>query len=190
MVLVQRQGRTTNPSHFKGAQNLPVETVSWEDCQDFIKRLREKDKKSYRLPTEAEWEYACRAGTTTPFHFGDVISTDKANYQSSFIDGIFGHNAKGVYRERTTPVGSFPANTWGLHDMHGNVWEWCQDWTGDYSQKDVVDPLGPQNIRHHRVLRGGSWFNTADRCRSASRSGSEPEYRASLIGFRICLNLE
>ena len=130
-----------NPSHFKGEKNLPVEKVSWDDCQEFIKKLREKDKKPYRLPTEAEWEYACRAGTTTPFHFGETISTDQANYNGNFI---YGNGKKGVYREKTTPVGSFPANAWGLHDMHGNVWQWCQDWYGDYPQKDVVDPQGPE----------------------------------------------
>ena len=130
-----------NPSHFKGEKNLPVEHVSWDDCQEFIKKLREKDKKPYRLPTEAEWEYACRAGTTTPFHFGETISTDQANYNGNFT---YGNGKKGVYREKTTPVGSFPANAWGLHDMHGNVWQWCQDWYGDYPQKDVVDPQGPE----------------------------------------------
>ena len=130
-----------NPSHFKGEKNLPVEKVSWDDCQEFIKKLREKDKKPYRLPTEAEWEYACRAGTTTPFHFGETISTDQANYNGNFT---YGNGKKGVYRKKTTPVGSFPANAWGLHDMHGNVWQWCQDWYGDYPQKDVVDPQGPE----------------------------------------------
>src|ERR1035441_3406412 len=109
-----------NPSFFKGEKNLPVETVSWDDCQDFIKKLREKDKKIYRLPTEAEWEYSCRAGTKTPFHFGETISTDQANYNGNHI---YGNGKKGVYRQKTTPVGSFPANAWGLHDMHGNVWE-------------------------------------------------------------------
>ena len=100
-----------NPSHFKGEKNLPVEKVSWDDCQEFIKKLREKDKKAYRLPTEAEWEYACRAGTTTPFHFGETISTDQANYNGNVI---YGNGKKGVYRKKTTPVGSFPANAWGF----------------------------------------------------------------------------
>ena len=100
-----------NPSKFKGEKNLPVEMVSWDDCQEFIKKLREKDKKLYRLPTEAEWEYACRAGTTTPFHFGETISTDQANYNGEVV---YGNGKKGVYRKKTTPVGSFPANAWGL----------------------------------------------------------------------------
>ena len=107
-----------NPSGFKGEKNLPVETVSWDDCQEFIKKLRKKDKKLYRLPFEAEWEYACRAGTTTPFHFGETISTDQANYNGEVI---YGNGKKGVNRKKTTSVGSFPANAFGLHDMHGNV---------------------------------------------------------------------
>src|SRR5271166_1759134 len=105
-----------NPSKFKGEKKLPVENVSWEDCQEFIKKLRARDKKPYRLPTEAEWEYACRAGTTTPFHFGETISTDQANHNGNFT---YGDGKKGVYREKTTPVDNFPANAFGLYDMHG-----------------------------------------------------------------------
>ena len=108
----------SNPSHFKGEKNLPVDSVSFLDCQEFIKKLREKDKKAYRLPTESEWEYACRAGTTTPFHFGETISTDQANYNGY---NIYGNGKKGVTREKTTPVGSFPPNGFCLYDMHGNV---------------------------------------------------------------------
>src|ERR1700677_3230103 len=107
-----------NPSHFKGEKNLPVEKVSWDDCQEFIKKLREKDKKLYRLPTEAEWEYASRAGTKTPFHFGETISTDQANYNGNFT---YGDGKKGAFRKKTTPVGSFPANDFGLFDMHAVV---------------------------------------------------------------------
>jgi formylglycine-generating enzyme required for sulfatase activity len=175
-----------NPSAFKGEKNLPVETVSWEDCQKFIKKLRDKDKKPYRLPTEAEWEYACRAGTKTPFHFGETISTDQANYVGDFI---YGNGKKGVYRKKTTPVGSFPANAWGLHDMHGNVWQWCQDWHGDYPQKDMVDPQGPEN-GERRVLRGGSWYFYPEHCRSADRSRHVPGRRTFDIGFRLCFNVE
>lgn len=175
-----------NPSHFKGEKNLPVEKVSWEDCQEFIKKLREKDKKPYRLPTEAEWEYACRAGTTTPFHFGETISTDQANYDGN---QTYGNGKKGVYRKKTTPVGSFPANAWGLHDMHGNVWQWCQDWLGDYPQKDVVDPQGP-DAGQSRVLRGGSWFNSPLFCRSAFRAGYGPGFSGSNDGLRVCFFVE
>jgi len=178
-----------NPSKFKGEKNLPVEQVSWEDCQEFIKKLRDKDKKLYRLPTESEWEYACRAGTKTPFYFGETISTDQANYNG---DTIYGNGKKGVYRERTTTVGSFPANAWGLHDVHGNVWQWCQDWhAGDYPEKDVVDPQGPQNPPDHlRVLRGGSWYDDARYARSASRYWNVPGHRFSSIGCRLCFFVE
>ena len=175
-----------NPSHFKGEKNLPVEQVSWDDCQEFIKKLREKDKKPYRLPTEAEWEYACRAGTTTPFHFGETISTDQANYNGEVV---YGNGKKGVYRKKTTPVGSFPANAWGFHDMHGNVWQWCQDWYGDYPQKDVVDPQGPE-IGEYRVLRGGSWSSPPQLCRSAFRAGDLPRSHNDGFGFRICFFVE
>ena len=175
-----------NPSGFKGEKNLPVEKVSWDDCQAYIKKLRGKDKKVYRLPSEAEWEYCCRAGTKTPFHFGETIFTDQANYNGNVA---YGTGKKGVNREKTTPVGSFPANPWGLHDMHGNVWEWCQDWLGDYPQNDVVDPQGP-NWGKYRVLRGGSWFNYPENCRSAFRGRDGPGIRSFNVGFRLCFSVE
>ena len=177
-----------NPSNFKGEKKLPVESVSWNDCQEFIKKLREndKDKKAYRLPTEAEWEYACRAGTTTPFHFGETISTDQANYNGN---GTYGNGKKGVYREKTTPVGTFAANTWGLHDMHGNVWQWCQDWYGEYPQNDLIDPQGPKSGQS-RVLRCGSWGNAPDFCRSALRFRFSPGDRSIGCGFRVCFFVE
>ena len=108
--------------------------MSWEDCQTFAKKLREKDKKQYRLPTEAEWEYSCRAGTKTAFHFGETISTEQVNYNGDFV---IGDGKKGKNRGKTTPVGSFPANAWGLHDMHGNVFQWCQDWYGPASARSL-----------------------------------------------------
>jgi formylglycine-generating enzyme required for sulfatase activity len=176
-----------NPSHFKGEKNLPVESVSWEDCQGFVKKLREKDKKQYRLPTEAEWEYACRAGTNTPFHFGKTISTDQANYYGAIVCG---NGKEGKYREKTTPIGNFPANAWGLHEMHGNVWEWCQDWLGDYPENNVVDPQGPKK-GEYRVLRGGSWVDPPYTCRSACRCGFAPDSRYYTcgcgFGFRLCV---
>jgi formylglycine-generating enzyme required for sulfatase activity/tRNA A-37 threonylcarbamoyl transferase component Bud32 len=174
-----------NPSGFKGEKNLPVETVSWDDCQEFVKKLREKDKKAYRLPTEAEWEYACRAGTTTPFHYGETISTDQANYNGE----PYGNGKKGVARGKTTPVGSFPANAFGLYDMHGNVWVWCQDWSGEYPQKDVVAPQGPGKGQD-RVLRGGSWHYIPVYCRSAFRFGNVPGSRNFNFGFRLCFCLD
>ena len=170
-----------NPSKFKDEKNLPVELVSWDSCQEFIKKLRDKYKKSYRLPSEAEWEYACRAGTKTPFSFGETISTDQANFHGAFI--------KGVFRAKTTPVGSFPANAWGLHDMHGNVWQWCEDRYGDYPQKDVVDPQGPEK-GESRVVRGGSWDYFFSHCRSAHRNRDGPGHRTNDLGFRLCICLD
>jgi formylglycine-generating enzyme required for sulfatase activity len=175
-----------NPSHFKGEKNLPVEQVSWEDCQKFIKKLREKDKKAYRLPTEGEWEYACRAGTTTPFYFGETITTDQTNHNGNLT---YGRTKQGLDRQKTTPVGSFPSNTFGLYDMHGNLWQWCQDWLGDYALEDAVDPQGPAKGQY-RVIRGGSWINGPTLSRTAYRNGEEPARRSNLVGFRICFFVE
>ena len=175
-----------NPSGFKNEKNLPVEVVSWNDCQKFLKKLVEKDKKPYRLPTEAEWEYACRAGTTTPFHFGETISTEQVNYNGN---GVYGDGKKGVYRAKTTPVGSFPANAFGLHDMHGNVLQWCNDWHGDYPQGEVVDPQGPDNGQF-RTVRGGSWNFNPGNCRSASRFKNRPDDRYTNFGFRVCFFMD
>jgi RNA polymerase sigma factor (sigma-70 family) len=175
-----------NPSKFKGEKNLPVDTVSWDDCQEFVKKLREKDKKQYRLPTEAEREYACRAGTTTPFYFGETISTDQANYDG---DGVYGNGKRGVNRNKTTPVGTFPANAWGLYDMHGNVLQWCQDWVGDYPKNDVVDPQGPEKGTA-RVVRSGSWYGHPHYVRSAFRYSVEPAVRHDRCGLRVCFFVE
>jgi sulfatase modifying factor 1 len=175
-----------SPSRFKGEKNLPVEAVSWDDCQEFIKKLRDKDKEPYRLPTEAEWEYSCRAGTKTPFHFGPTCSTEQANYNGN---STYGSGKKGVYRKKTTPVGSFPANAWGLHDMHGNVLQWCQDWLGDYPLNGVVNPQGPE-IGQARVLRGGSWGYTPSYCRSASRYGYHTGNDGDHCGLRVCFSVE
>jgi formylglycine-generating enzyme len=178
-----------NPSKFTGAANLPVEQVNWNECQEFIAKLAEKEKKPYRLPTEAEWEYACRAGTTTPFSCGDTISTEQANYNGGYA---YGSGGKGVYREKTMPVGSFPPNAWGLFDMHGNVWQWCQDWLEIHPKtaapEAVTDPVGKTG--NSRVLRGGSWIDNPVECRSAYRGGSQPALRHSLVGFRLCLSEE
>ena len=178
-----------NPSKFTGTANLPVEQVNWSECQEFIKKLREKEGKPYRLPTEAEWEYACRAGTTTPFSCGGTISTEQANYNGGYV---YGEGKKGVYREKTMPVGSFPANPWGLYDMHGNVWQWCEDWFERRPKtlvpEAVTDPLGKTGAG--RVLRGGSWIDNPLECRSAYRGGSAPALRHSLVGFRVCFNID
>ena len=175
-----------NPSNFKGDGNLPVESVSWDDCVAFCEALGNKDGKTYRLPTEAEWEYACRAGTTTPFHFGDTISVNQANYDGNYI---YGSGKKGVYRQLTTPVNSFPANAWGLFDMHGNVWEWCADWYGPYPEGELKDPQGYIG-GDARVLRGGSWSNHPRICRSASRYRRAPGNYVGNVGCRVALCLD
>jgi formylglycine-generating enzyme required for sulfatase activity/serine/threonine protein kinase len=171
-----------NPSEFKGAEN-PVDQVSWNDCQEFLNKLNAlvKGRGTFRLPTEAEWEYACRAGTTTPFHTGNTISTDQANYHGNYN---YGDGRKGVYRDKTVPVGSFRPNAWGLYDMHGNVWEWCQDWSGPYGKATETDPTGPKT-GPSRVLRGGSWNHIPRNCRSANRNWNAPDRRLTNVGFRV-----
>jgi formylglycine-generating enzyme required for sulfatase activity len=176
-----------NPSSFKG-NNFPVEQVSWDDCQAFIKKLNEKTGGgNYRLPTEAEWEYACRAGMATPFNTGENLTTDQANYDGNHPYRNF---PKGVYRQKTEPVDSFKPNVFGLYNMHGNVWEWCGDWYGneyyeECRKKRVLEnPQGPGN-GSDRVLRGGSWSFNARRCRSAYRHRDYPGFRFDNVGFRL-----
>ncbi len=173
----------SDPSYFKG-DDLPVENVSWDDCRKFIEKLNgRRDGYEYRLPSEAEWEYACRAGTTTAFVFGETITTDRVNYNGNYP---YGNAPKGAYREKTTPVGSFPPNALGLYDMHGNVWEWCQDrWHGNYEGAPNSGSAWEGGGENVRVLRGGSWNDFADLCRSAYRGGSTPDDRGSLMGFRV-----
>ncbi len=174
-----------NPSHFKeGGDKCPVENVSWEDVEKFIDRLKQKTGHTYRLPTEAEWEYACRAGTSTPFHTGHCLLTALANYDGNYpLEGFL----KGIYREKTVPVASFPPNAWGLYDMHGNVWEWCQDWYGDYPAGSVTNPDGPIT-GSARVRRGGGWRYEDVYCRSAYRVNNSPDYRDFGLGFRLVLS--
>nr|WP_088243201.1 formylglycine-generating enzyme family protein [Calothrix rhizosoleniae] len=176
-----------NPSHFKG-DNLPVERVSWYDAVEFCDRLSQYTGKQYRLPSEAEWEYACRAGTTTPFHFGETIISELANYKAEYT---YGDGSKGIYRGETTPVGSFEvANAFGLYDMHGNVWEWCVDhWHGNYENAPTngsawVEPENKDKNRS-RVLRGGSWLNNPETCRSAYRLFNSPDYDHLAFGLRV-----
>ncbi len=172
-----------NPSDFKGDPQNPVENVSWDDVQQFIERLNQRiPGLAARLPSEAEWEYACRAGTETPFHFGETLGTDQANYNGNYP---YGNGRKGEYREKTLPVKALGRNAWGLYQLHGNVWEWCQDWLGDYPQGPVQDPTGPQ-VGRLRVLRGGSWFDRARVLRAAQRRGRPPDddYHGS-FGFRL-----
>jgi len=175
----QKQWRAVmgkNPSHFKdGRDDCPVENVSWEDAQQFIKKLNGQEGKNlYRLPTEAEWEYACRAGSSTRFCFGD---DENRLSEYAWYDGNSGGE--------THPVGQKKPNAWGLYDMHGNVWEWCRDWFGDYPSGDITDPAGPLKPGSHRVGRGGGYFDAARHCRSAIRAGRLPGIRVRYLGFRL-----
>jgi formylglycine-generating enzyme required for sulfatase activity len=198
-----------NPSSFKG-DNLPVESVTWYDTIEYCIKRSQKEGLSpaytmtnrspskgypirdaevtvnwnangYRLPTEAEWEYACRAGTTTPFSTGNNITTSQANYYGNYP---YNNNAEGTYREKTTPMGSFQPNAWGLYDMHGNVWEWCWDWYGDYAVGAQTDPRGAASGTF-RVLRGGGWYDPAGFVRSAARGCEFPFLGGNSFGFRV-----
>ena len=174
-----------NPSQFnKCGDDCPVEKVSWNDVQDFIHKLNQREGSGiYRLPTEAEWEYAARAGTKTPFAFGRCLSTDQANYDGNYP---FPECANGEFRKKTVSVGSFSPNSWGLYDMHGNVWEWCLDWYKSYPPGSATDPTGPPK-GSSRLHRGGSWFSGAGPCRSANRNFSSPNSRKFDLGFRLVL---
>ncbi len=195
------QDLNPDPANFKGSvgkasqnENRPVENINWWEAVEFCDRLSKKAGRTYRLPTEAEWEYACRAGTTTPFHFGETITTDLANYQGTDWEyqgktypGNYGKGPKGIYREQTTPVGQFPANAFGLHDMHGNVWEWCLDHWHETYQGAPQDGSAwlTDNNEAARLLRGGSWNLSPRFCRSAHRLDLSRVNRDDDIGFRV-----
>jgi formylglycine-generating enzyme required for sulfatase activity len=172
-----------NPSEFKGAQR-PVENVSWQDAVAFCEALSELTGRPYCLPSEAEWEYACRAGTTTPFYVGPTLTTDLANHNGNHI---YGQGPNGEYRQETTDVREFPPNSFGLYDLHGNVWEWCQDnWHGSYKGAPVNGVAWTdEGNAELRVCRGGSWYDDPDLCRSAFRGSNVPGYRDSDLGFRV-----
>lgn len=194
-------------------KRLPVDNVSWFDCVEFCVKLSVREGRKpryrlarvrrdvskaikaadvellagatgYRLPTEAQWEYACRSATTTPFWCGTTLGTDRANYDGTYIYGKEGR--KGVFRARTTPVQHFEANRWGLFDMHGNLEQWCEDRYGPYPAGDVKDPQGPERGAV-RVLRGGSWYDGPALCRAACRDTFAPDRRAYVAGCRVCL---
>ncbi|MBD2464281.1 formylglycine-generating enzyme family protein [Oscillatoria sp. FACHB-1407] len=171
-----------NPSRFKGDQR-PVEQMSWFDAVEFCQRLSSETGRNYRLPSEAEWEYACRAGTTTPFHFGETVTVEWLNC----IGSLDGDAPKSGYRQRTTDVGSFPANAFGLFDMHGNVWEWCADhWHDNYTNAPIDGSAWVTGGNFElRVRRGGSWFSLPWSCRSASRVFLSPDLCNPYIGFRV-----
>jgi len=170
-----------NPSDFKGAKR-PVERVSWDDCMGFIEKINVLiPGLDLRLPTEAEWEYSCRAGSATPFSFGDNITTDQVNYDGDFP---YDNAPKGKNRGKTVDTKTFPCNDWGLYEMHGNVREWCSDWKGEYPEGKSVDPAGPDN-GETRVMRGGGWSNLGRYVRSAFRFWLEPGSRWLNLGFRL-----
>jgi formylglycine-generating enzyme required for sulfatase activity len=181
-----------DPSGFKGV-NLPVENVSWDEAIEFCARLSIATGRNYRLPSEAEWEYACRAGTTTPFSFGETIDAKVANYNVKNKGyGKYGKGRFGKYREKTTPVKTFPANPLGLYDMHGNIWEWCEDhWHSDYQGAPIDGRtwFTKGSKADTRVLRGGSWSIAPSRCRSASRLNHAVGTRTRSIGFRVVVSV-
>jgi formylglycine-generating enzyme required for sulfatase activity len=174
-----------NPAGFQG-ENRPIERVTWDDAIEFCQRLEALTGRPYSLPSEAEWEYACRAGTSTPFHFGETLTPDLANYNSDYV---YSEGPKGRYRSETTPVGFLGfANAFGLSDMHGNVWEWCQDpWHDNYegapTHGDVWWNQPEEDGR--RVIRGGSWCNPPKYCRSASRGYDSRDNTGRNLGFRV-----
>ncbi len=176
-----------NPSLFKGMK-LPVEQVSWEDAVEFCRKLTNRERQAgrlgqdeaYQLPTEAQWEYACRAGAGTAFAYGKSLSSREANFDGNFP---YGDGSTGPFHEKTTAVGSYRSNRWGLYDMHGNVWEWCRDWY-DERLSGGADPMGGSSGRR-RVYRGGSWFVLAYHCRSANRDSYGPWSGRSSLGFRV-----
>jgi formylglycine-generating enzyme required for sulfatase activity len=176
-----------NPSEF-GGDKLPVENVNWYEAARFLKKLSDKTGMKFRLPSEAEWEYACRAGSRQAFNTGTTLDSDLANYDATepYADGIIGK-----YLKRTTEVGSYPPNAFGLYDMHGNVWEWCSDiYDEDYYKKTpLVDPKGPAEGKP-KVMRGGAWKEYAYKCRSADRNHRWPKDNQPIIGFRVVLEIE
>ena len=180
-----KQKLDPEPSRFKGQANHPVERVSWYDAIEFCARLKNHTNRPYRLPSEAEWEYACRSQTTTPFYFGKTLTDELANYRAS---SIYANGTKGEYRQATTPVDHFGiANAFGLSEMHGNVWEWCQDHYQSHYDSALTDGSAwvNSNEQADRVLRGGSWDDDPRNCRSASRFYNSPDNRDYRIGFRV-----
>jgi formylglycine-generating enzyme required for sulfatase activity len=175
--VTQGQWKAVMGSERKGSSSTPAAPIFWEESKSFC------NKTGMKLLSEAQWEYACRGGTTTPFNSGETISANNINFDGNYpyreSDG------KGVYRGKTTKVGSLEnANAWGLYDMHGNVWEWCEDWYGEYPKGEVVDPVNTK-FSSDRVFRGGSWINSAVRCRSADRFRGGPSDRDIALGFRV-----
>ncbi|OED43783.1 sulfatase-modifying factor protein [Chromatiales bacterium (ex Bugula neritina AB1)] len=171
-----------NPSEFTDAEN-PVENVSWHDAMEFLEKLNNHTADGlFQLPSEAQWEYACRAGTTSAFYLGENITSEQVNFDGN---APYNNEPESKYRGKTVPVKSFTPNPWGLYQMHGNVREWCSDWfEHDYPAGKQIDPVGPEDGAR-RVLRGGCWINGGRRCRSASRAHYVPDGRDDRVGFRL-----
>jgi sulfatase modifying factor 1 len=180
----------TEPSEFKG-DDLPVDNVSWDDAQSFCEKVRELTGRQVRLPTEAEWEYASRGGTTTPFYWGSELNGTQANCNGNYPNGT---ETTGPDLQSTSPVGTYAVefpHPWGLTDMHGNVWEWCADWFDAvyYARSPKDNPLCQDGEQKYRILRGGSFFDNARGCRAADRIRYEPENRSGGHGFRVVFSL-
>jgi len=176
----------------KGADNMPVVRVSWFDCMKFIKRLNRLGQGKYRLPTEAEWEYAARAGTSTAYSWGDTIDCEKAMYGNNSLKYDLCQlyiRSIGLQIDHPAPVKTYIPNPWGLYDVHGNVWEWCMDWYGDYKKNPAIDPNGPESGTM-RIRRGGSWFKYGQSCRSSNRSFGHPATRYRTTGFRLVREIQ
>jgi formylglycine-generating enzyme required for sulfatase activity len=180
-----------NPSFFRGAK-LPVETVNWHECQQFCQKLSQRTGKAYDLPNEGQREYGCRAGTTTPFHFGETITTDLANYNGDYT---YAEAGKGIYRGETVEVGQFPPNAFGLYEMHGNVSEWCEyGWYESSADKPTnlqqdSNIISSSNNESRDIVRGGSWNYFPSGCRSAHRHGYVADLRYSGYGFRLVISI-
>jgi len=176
----------------KGTDNMPVARISWHDCIRFIKKLNAISQGSYRLPTEAEWEYACRAGSVTAYSWGNSINCEKAMYENNSLKAgacIDYVEKREMVVNSPAPAKSYPPNAWGLYDMHGNVWEWCQDWFGDFSTDANKDPVGPYSGTK-RIRRGGSWYKHGQSCRSANRNVGHPSNRLRTTGFRLVREIQ
>ena len=194
-TLAQQKAKGDSYGDVTGTGNdHPMYFVSWEDCQEFISKLNQSGKlpEGLRaaLPTEAQWEYACRAGTQSVFHYGNGLGSHQANFDGYYP---YGGAARGSYKSSTVLVKSYRENAWGLYDMHGNVWEWCADWNDkDYYSAVAAgrDPKGPGANGQNRVLRGGGWVSYARSCRSANRDGGRPGNRGIINGFRLSLQVE
>lgn len=181
--------KETDFDSFNGlGEQIPIYFVSWNDAVDFCDKLSSALKEHYftaSLPSEAEWEYACRSGSYLPYSFGDTCDGTQANCNGKFP---YGQGQVGIWKEEATPVFCYSPNSFGLYDMHGNMWEWCSDWYSEiyYKHSPIVDPKGPET-GHNKVVRGGSWRSHAECCRSAFRDQDAPDYRGRTSGFRVTL---